>query len=117
MPKKPEPLTSGPGPSGVSPTAGARLGKCPALKSHLCDPTYEESGERRMLGYLIIRPQGATWHVTLKDPSTGLQLRASCGSYDLIEATLEGLLTAPGCPWELDPYADVNKGKRRKKGS
>lgn len=117
MPKKPEPLANGSASSTPALTAGARLGKTPALKSYLCDLTYEGTDERRMPSYLIIRPQGGSWHVTLKDPSTGLQIRASCGSYDLIEATLEGLLTAPGTPWEVDPWADVNKKPRRRKGA
>ncbi len=114
MPKKPEVLSGAAG--GAQPVKrGVLLSKVPVLASYLCDLTYESTDERRLPSYLIIRPQSGVWHVTLKDPSTGLQLRASCDSYDLVTATLEGLLTSPGTPWEPDPFAQkIGNGKRRK---
>lgn len=114
MAKRPELCVQGS--SNVGPRKlGNLLSKAPILAGFLLDTTYEGSDEVRQQSYIIIRPQGGTWFVTLKDPSTGLQLRVTVDSLDLVIGALEGLLTAPGCPWEIDHYASTNGARKRKK--
>jgi hypothetical protein len=116
MAKRPEPLATV-GTGGQAAKCGVQLAKFPVLKSMLCDLRYEEGDEVRMPSYLIIRPQGGAWHVTLKDPSTGLQLRVSVESYDLVHGALESLLSAPGCPWEVDPWAKPEGTRKKRRAS
>lgn len=116
MAKRPEPLAAT-GTGGQAAKAGTILSKAPALRSYLTDLTYEGTDEVRLPSYLIIRPQGGSWHITLKDPSTGLQLRVSVESLDLMVGALESLLSAPSCPWEVDPWAKPAPVKKRRRAS
>lgn len=85
----------------------------PNLMKH-CAVTRYDDGESRWPGTAIIRTEGSTWKVILKDPSTALQLLCAASTLDDALALAELLLGAEKAPWESDPNAWTPGGKKKK---
>lgn len=112
--KKPEIISSNGSPT-ASLKAGSALSKFPTLRSYLIDTVYEGTTDPREPSFLIVRPSRGTWFITLKDPTTGLQIRTNVESYDMVLPALEALLTAPAVPWEVDPFHRPSGASKRRK--
>lgn len=111
VPKRPQAASGGEGGRDAAKRTG-QLQKFPLLADHLLSLRYDDGDELRLPGYLIVRPQAGAWHVTLKDPSTGLQLRVATETLDLAWGALEALLGSTSCPWEIDQYAKPQKKRK-----
>lgn len=87
--------------------------KVPRLAEHLVSTRYDDGPDQRLPGFLLVRPFGGAWHLTLKEPTAGLQLRVSAETFELALGALEALLGQPAPPWEVDAFAKPLTKKRR----
>lgn len=83
------------------------------ILKHLAITRFDD-GTPRIPGTIIWRPDGSSWKLIAKEPSSALQLTVSAPMVDDAFALLDILLGAEEAPWEHDPNAWVPPVKRKK---
>lgn len=112
MPKKPDETTRFGVTAARAADPGQMFAKLPILGSYLVDLFYEGGTETREPGYMLVRARDGKWHLTLKDPSEGRQVRLMVTEPGTMWAAMEALLASGTCPWEPDGWAGKSKKKK-----
>lgn len=85
----------------------------PNLRKFLLDQTYEDSGQERRTGTIILSARAGAWVATCKEPTPCLMLKVQAASLDELWITLDDMLGAEDAPWEHDPYEAARKPKKK----
>lgn len=103
----------GDGPRHLAPMESDVFTRLPNLVAHCCVTRYDD-GDPRSPGLLMIKTQGSSWVVVVKEPDAAVQMQCLGASLDDALALCDLLLGSDDAPWEVDQWAAKrNTGKKK----
>lgn len=111
--KKTSAPTPGPedGPKHLAPLATKSMISFPNMVAHCCVTRYDD-GDPRQPGWFTLKTQGSAWVVVLKDPDSASQMQCLGNTLDDALALAELMAGSDDAPWEPDPWAKRQAGKK-----
>lgn len=99
------------GPTHLAPVETNLLGMFGNIIAHLTEVRYDDGAPRRP-GWLLLKTQGSTWSCFIKEPDAAAQMNVNAQTLDDLLILADMLLGADDAPWEPDPNARPQNGKK-----